>query len=176
MQISGNEYSTALFSLAKSGESVAEYSNSLKIVDDIFCENPEYLTLLSMPNISYKEKEKLLDEAFDGNIHCDVLALLKILCRNSAVNEFSDIKADYDALADDERKTVTATVISVVELSDEQKELLKKELEKKLKCNVLLDCKTDESILGGVTVYVNGNLIDGSIKRKMLELKEVIDR
>ena len=49
-------------------------------------------------------------------------------------------------------------------------------LKKITKKTVVLDCKIDETLIGGVTVKVDGTIIDGSVKRRLDDIKEVIDR
>ena len=73
-------------------------------------------------------------------------------------------------------KTVTAEVYSAVPLSEDQKQKLCNKLKKITKKTVVLDCKIDETLIGGVTVKVDGTIIDGSVKRRLDDIKEVIDR
>ena len=54
--------------------------------------------------------------------------------------------------------------------------LSKPMLKKITKKTVVLDCKIDETLIGGVTVKVDGTIIDGSVKRRLDDIKEVIDR
>ena len=51
----------------------------------------------------------------------------------------------------------------------------RKKLEKKLGRNVTLQCRLDPALIGGVRVEVDGMVIDGSIRNKLEEIKEVMN-
>ena len=42
--------------------------------------------------------------------------------------------------------------------------------------DVELDCLIDKSLLGGVVVEMDGVIIDGSLKKKLAEIKDVMNR
>ena len=74
-----------------------------------------------------------------------------------------------------EERTV-ASVISARELSERQSETLAALLSRKLHKPVELDLKTDPSLLGGLLIYVEGNLIDHTIKKHMQDMGNAIQR
>jgi F-type H+-transporting ATPase subunit delta len=72
--------------------------------------------------------------------------------------------------------TVTATVVSAVELNETEKAALKQRLEKNSGNTVMLECTVDPSILGGLIVTVNGTVTDGSLRHRLREVKDVMSR
>ena len=68
-----------------------------------------------------------------------------------------------------------ANVISAVELSTDEAEKLKKSLEKRTGKRLTLNCVIDADIIGGVIAEIDGVIYDGSIKRRLSEIKKVID-
>ena len=62
------------------------------------------------------------------------------------------------------------------ELSEEEKTELKNKLEKRLGRTICLECAIDETLLGGLVVQVDGKVIDGSLKHRLHEIKEVMNR
>ena len=85
------------------------------------------------------------------------------------------IKA-YAELHDSARKLATAVVTSAVELTDAEKDKLKAKLEQRLGRTIRLECSVDPSLLGGLVVQVDGRIIDGSLKHRLQEIKEVMNR
>ena len=69
---------------------------------------------------------------------------------------------------------VTANVVSAVPLKKAEKEQLKIKLEKLTNKTVLLNCYVNRSILGGMIVHVDGKVFDGSLRRRLHDIKEVI--
>ena len=70
--------------------------------------------------------------------------------------------------------TVEAMVKSAVELTDTQKDRLIKSLEKRTGKSVTLKCVVDNTLLGGVAVEIDGQLLDGSVKQNLKRAREVI--
>ena len=52
---------------------------------------------------------------------------------------------------------------------------LRLKLEKQSGRNVLLECSTDSTLLGGIVVEMDGKILDGSIRRRLQEVKEVMN-
>ena len=63
---------------------------------------------------------------------------------------------------------------SAVELTDDEKKKLKLKLEKMSGKSLILKCTVDKSVLGGVIVKMDGKIMDGSLKHRLEEVKEVI--
>ena len=83
---------------------------------------------------------------------------------------------EYFALLDAFRRRSNAKVISAVELSDEEKSKIKAKLESIYKGEVNLEYSVDGSILGGLIVEINGKIMDGSLRHRLHEVKEVISK
>ena len=70
----------------------------------------------------------------------------------------------------------TAKVKSAVERTATEKKQLVQKLEKMSGNKVIVDYSIDKKLLGGMVVYMDDKVIDGSVKRRLQEIKEVIDR
>ena len=68
----------------------------------------------------------------------------------------------------------SAHVVSAIELSNEEKTALIEKLEKLTGNTVAAEYEINESIIGGVIVNIDDKVIDGSIRHKLQEVKEVI--
>ena len=168
------EYSQALFTLACEENSAEKYYEELKLVSDVFRSDTEYLTLLSSPNLSMEEKISCIDGAFSSFVSEYTLSFLKLLCEKGHISRFDVCLDDYEKLYNLKCRTRVARVISSVELTDEEKAKIKASLEKKWKVTVNLACETDESILGGIIIETEDTVIDGSLKSKLRDVKDVI--
>jgi len=70
--------------------------------------------------------------------------------------------------------TLIAEVKTAVPLTEEEKNKLVEKLEKKYDKKVLLDDSIEKKLIGGVYVRVGDDVIDGTIKHKLEELKKRI--
>ena len=62
-------------------------------------------------------------------------------------------------------------VVSANPLSDELKESLKNKLSKKLDKTIILNEKIDKDIIGGIVLFINGKMIDLSVKNELNQIK-----
>lgn len=170
------EYANALFALAKESASQEEVFLSLHTVLNCFKQNPEYLDLLDSASIPKKERAEALSQAFSGAVNEWVLNFLQVLCAQGHIRAFEDCVREYQQLLDEEKKISTAQITSAVALSESEKERLKSALESKLGHGVQLECGLDESLMGGIVVRVDGKVLDGSLKRRLGEWKEGMDK
>lgn len=170
------EYGTALFMLAKETESVDEFEKALDLVADVFGENEEYIDFLASPAISLKERTSAINEAFEKVCPEHIVSFLSLLCERGRIREFESCVKEYKKLAEFSRNIVTARVKSAVELSEAEKEKLKKKLEKMSGYSVITECETDETLIGGMVIEMDGKLLDYSLKRRLHEVKDVISR
>ena len=68
-----------------------------------------------------------------------------------------------------------AVVTSAVRLKEAETVALRAKLEKKLGRQVTLQCHVNPELIGGIRVEVDGRVIDGSIRNKLEEIKEVMN-
>ncbi|MBE5805082.1 MAG: ATP synthase F1 subunit delta [Clostridiales bacterium] len=171
-----NEYADALFSLAMDLHAEDETLSALQLVRDSFRQEPDALAMLASPSIPKSERLAALESAFAAHLPQHVMGYMHVLCNNGHIREFDDSVMAYEELYNSARKLSTAVVTSAVELSETEKSQLQAKLEKRLGRTIRLECAIDESLLGGLVVQVDGKVIDGSLKHRLHEIKEVMNR
>lgn len=167
------EYAVALFSLAR--EDHADYSAALSRVAEIFRGQPAYTELLASPGIPVRERTEAIRQALEGTVPERVLAFVQLLCRNGEIRRLDACVNAYVGLEDAARRHATAEVVSAVPLDEGQREALQARLEKLSGRRVTLECTVDPSLIGGAVVRMDGCVLDGSVKRRLRDIKEVID-
>ena len=60
-------------------------------------------------------------------------------------------------------------------MDDTKLKKLGAELEKKTGRKITIQCREDPSLIGGLRVEIDGRVIDGSIRNKLEEIKEVMN-
>ena len=99
---------------------------------------------------------------------------MQLLCAKGHSALLSDSVAQLRHLYEDAIRRHTAYVVSAVPLSDEQQRRLREKLEKIGGGTVQLSCTVDESLLGGIRVELDGKVLDGSLKNRLQDVKEVM--
>ena len=169
------EFGTALFSLALEEGKEDLFSESLEIVRVAFSENSEYVDLLMSPNISIDSRLNALKSAFATIVEDEVLSFLELMCRKSKISGIYEAIDEYSLQYNMWKKHIVANVFSAHPLTKEQQTALTQKLEEIKKSRVQLLCTVDKNLLGGVIVEIDGTVLDGTLKEKLRNIKEVID-
>ncbi|MBP3495358.1 MAG: F0F1 ATP synthase subunit delta [Clostridia bacterium] len=169
-------YASALFSLSIEKSNLDNIANEIKIIDDIFSSNPDYAVLISSPGVSKKERVELLKAAIKDNFSDEITSFLVLLCEKGEICEFSQCAEEFYKLYREAKKLSVAYITSAIELTENEKERIKKRLEAKTGKELTLECKVDKSILGGIIAQIDGKIYDGSLKHKLSDIKKVIEQ
>ena len=170
------DYAAALFMLAAEENKQDEFAENVGLVGEMFRQNPDYIALLSSPVLSDVEKEDIINSAFGDSVAEQVVFFLNLLCKRGHIDRIEECAKEFNELYKASKLISSAKVVSAAKLSEKQTEKLKANLEKLIGHNVELECTVDETIMGGMTVYIDGKLLDGSLKRRLNEVKEVMGK
>lgn len=169
------EYATALFTLAMEQSAAKKFAAALETAEKALREAPDYEEFLCAPNIPLSERLSSLETVFGGRVSEDVLSFLKLICEKGRVRELGACLHEYMKLYNESKSISWAHVRSAIPLTPEQKTALRLKLEKQSGRNVLLECSTDNTLLGGIVVEMDGKILDGSLRRRLQDVKEVMN-
>lgn len=169
------EYASALFDLAIESHTEEETLTALHMVRDAVNAAPGSLDMLASPAIPKKERLAMLEQAWGKSTPPAVMGFLNVLCSNGHIRSLMACIDGYEELYNTAKKLSTAYVTSAVALTDGEKQTLRQKLEKRLGRTIQLVCREDSSLLGGLMIEVDGKVIDGSLKKRLHEIKEVMN-
>ncbi len=176
MTDTSKSYADALFSLALETNTVYETLMALKEMRNGIYATEGALDLLASPSIPKDERCAVLEKAF-GDVQPEhVMSFIGVLVQHGHIRELDDCLEAYTQLHDEHCRLSTAYVTSAVELTAGEKAALIEKLTRKFQRTIHLECAVDPSLLGGLVVQVDGKVIDGSLKHKLHEIKEVMNR
>lgn len=170
------EYSEALFALAAEEGREKEYLSELSRLRAILAENPQYIELLASPCIPLSERRTIIDSTFKGTdeITLHLASFLKLLCDKGRISRAVDIIEEAIRLLKSASGISSAHIISALPLTEDELQRLCDRLEKQLGHKIEPSCEVDESLIGGVIIHVDGQVIDGSIRHRLQSIKEII--
>ena len=169
------EYAEALFELAVQENQTEETMDGLVTVQSALLQTPEYRALLSSPAIPKADRQQALDETFGGKIPRVLLAVLRMMISRGQLGALDRMIREYETLARQYQGVSIAEVTSAAPLKESEMVELRAKLEKKLGRKVLLRCAVNPALIGGVRVEIDGRVIDGSIRNKLQQIKEVMN-
>lgn len=172
-------YAAALYEIASEEKALPKYKSKvdeiedeLKAIEQVINDNIDLQRLLYHPQITPAAKKELLDKLFKGKISDVTGNFLALLVDRRRETYFSDIVAEYIALANAGRNIVAAQVASAVELNDKEKGELKQILGTLAGQKVETSFTVDPSLIGGIVVRMGDKIIDGSVKTRLASMKE----
>lgn len=99
---------------------------------------------------------------------------LKLLAQYHRLNILAEVTLFFAKFYAEHKKIAEVRIVSAFELSGEQKTRLANVLEKKLQQQVEINCEVDSNILGGAIVKIGDLVIDGSGRKKLEDLAELL--
>lgn len=169
-KIIAKRYAEAFLSFAKNKIGQLKAVEELKDLKIIIFENPDLREFLESMEIIYKEKCEVIDRVF--NVFSDeTRQFVKLLLDHGRINNLIDI-CDYVRITYAHGEAMDALLKTSYPLDIELIQKIKNVLEHKLKRKLSFHIELDADLLGGIQVKVGNLLIDGSVKRRLEELKE----
>lgn len=169
------EYGTALFALACEENAKHEYASALSAVKALLDDSPEYAELISSPGIPLSERLAVIEQAFSEAVPAHVLSYLQLMCEKGRFSYFDESVEQYNALLNASEQISTAKITSAIELTSAEKEKLVSKLEARYHCCISAEYYIDKAMLGGLIVELDGKILDGSLRQRLREVKEVMN-
>ncbi|MFA5561546.1 MAG: ATP synthase F1 subunit delta [Eubacteriales bacterium] len=168
-------YADALYELSLEGgtlaQDTAQAAQALQSLQEEGCE-----AFLSHPQLPSAEKRAFLERLLAHRLSAKVLDFLYFLVEKNhgglilpALSLFVDKGTRHSG-------TVTGWVVSAAPLTEAQLAALTTLLSKKLERQVHLQTRVDPSLLGGFSVQAEGYLFDGTVRSRLLKMKESLQR
>lgn len=167
-------YGDALFQAGKDLNKVDIIADEAHEILDIMQREPAFCDVINSPCIPAVDKKKILDAVFDGKISEELLNFWMILVDKRRTIHFPRIVQVYDDLRNREEGLAYGKIVSAKPLTQEQLTRFEGETSKLLRENVKLENETDESLIGGVKILIDGKIIDASIRKRLADLTDTI--
>ena len=168
--VAAKRYAEAAYLIAREDGTEEAWADGLGAMS-VLLSDAQAADFFLSSQVAPKEKQALAQKTLEG-VETEVLNLALILLRRGRTSLASGIAEAYQELVDDARGISHGTVTTAVPLTDDELEGMKKRLAEIAGGEVVVKAEVDEEILGGVVVRIGDRLIDGSIKNRLLALKQ----
>ena len=174
MTQAGNVYGQALYDLAKSEGLTQQILQQLQTLCESFSQEPDFLRLLHMPQISKQERCGILDDSFRGKVHPYVLNFMKILTENGYIRHFSDCCEAYGQSYDRDHGILRVTALTAVAMTQDQSQRLTDKLSAITGKTVALCNRVDQRCIGGVRLDYDGRQLDDTLAHRLDALHRLL--
>ena len=167
-----SRYAKSLIDLSQEQNSLEEIKNDMNFFLQTLKANSQLKAVLGNPIVSHAKKLAILDAIFISRVDKLSIAFFKIMVNKgrgevlyTTAQEFIN---QYNLL----KHITKATVVSATALSDSNKQALLNEVKAAVGGEVVLDAKTDPSLIGGFVLTVGDRQVDTSIASNLKKLKK----
>lgn len=166
-ELVAKRYGTALFELAIENKQVDDMELEVKAIMNVFMNEPELLEVLNHPQVTIKNKEKIVEDLFDKNLSNNVLGLINLTIKKGRQNMLIEIFEYFLEKVNEYNNIIKVSVTSIESLTDTQKNDIVTKIETITNKTVVLEEIIDDSIIGGLIIRIGDRIIDNSIKGQL---------
>jgi F-type H+-transporting ATPase subunit delta len=167
-------YAEALFKVVQAEGELARVEDELFRFGKLLETNHELKQALSDQSIDKIQRVKVLDELLSDKVSSHTLGLLAFVVEQGRARQLPQILKGLSDLAAEARNSVVAEVRSAIPLDAKQRKELAAALSKATGKKVEVKVLVDPSVIGGIVAKVGDTVIDGTVRRRLEQLKEQV--
>lgn len=157
-------YAEALFALADSSGTLAQWSDTLGQLAAI-AQAPEMVQILGNPKVTAAQFVDLFTTT--GNVPAEAKALLQTLTENRRLEALPAVRDQFEHLKAKREGAVDAIVETAFPFQAGELEGLVTDLERRFKRKVRPRVSVNKELIGGARVSVGDQVIDGTVRGKL---------
>ena len=165
-------YAQAILAVASAESNGAQVEDEIYRFSQVLQSSEELKSTLSDASIPSARRQQIVEDLLDGQVTQTTVALVSMIV---AAGMGGDIKAIADkvvGLGAESRDKAVAEVYSVVDLSSDQQQRLAAALKSATGKDVEMKIIIDESVMGGLLVQIEDEVIDGTVRTRLKQLRE----
>ena len=167
-------YAEALLAIARAEGPLAEVEDQLFRMAQVIRGNDDLTDKLADPHLPVAARQQVVADLLDGQALPVTTSLVSMVVGTGRIRQLPAIVDELLAGAAREANKEMAEVRSAIALTDDQKARLADALSKATGKAVDVRVIVDPSVQGGLIAQVGDTVIDGSIRRRLDQLKNAL--
>lgn len=177
MPLIEKRYAEALLDVAVQENEIDAYRQELQTVVAAFEENKDFRLLLLNPCAGSEMKKDIVGRIFTNSVRKEVSSLMLLLLDKRRIKCLPGILKEYVKLADRKTRMLGIRIVSAVPLENDQLHEICEKFRKKYNASFVRgELSIDAQLIGGVKVIVGDKLTDGTVKGRLNDLRESLQR
>jgi len=165
-------YAQGIFDIAQAEGAVEHVENELFQFSQLFQGNEQLREKLTDQSLPVEKRQAIVEDLLGQKASPLTVNLISFLVGSGRARELPEIVDRLVQRAAAQRQREVAEVRSAIMLDAEQQRRLAEALEKATGKKVELKVIQDPSVLGGIVARVGDTVIDGSVRRRLEQLRE----
>ena len=163
-------YAEAAFETAKADDTLDAWSADFSLIE-LALGDQKMLQLVETPSISQSEKTSIFCDVFRGEVQDKFVNFLTVAGSANRLRLLIDISKNFKELVAKEKNLKNIRVASSYRIDKDQLKQIEAALKKRMKAEVSIVTEIDKSLIGGLKISYDDQVIDLSIKNKLEKLK-----
>lgn len=168
----GLQYAKAIFDLATVNKSANDYYQALVVINDAILKDESILQVFMHPAINKEEKKNILEKTLGHLVDEVLLNFLFVLIDNNRFLDLPLVIEAYKQLLNEYENKLEVRVYSKYPLSNEVVLDIKNKLNNHFKKDIVINQLIDETLIGGVKIVTDKEILDASIISSLEVLKK----
>jgi len=165
-------YADALFSVAEAEGNLSAVEDELFGFAQTFQANEELRSTLADASVPVARRLQLIEDLLDGKASATTASLVSMVVSAGRANDLPSIVDAFVDRSAGSRNKAVATVRSAIDLTGEQRQRLTEAIKTSTGKEVEVKVVIDPSVLGGAITEIGDDIIDGSVRRRLNQLRE----
>jgi len=167
-------YAKAIFDLAEAEDAVETVEKQLFAIARSFKTSDELRDNLGNPQLPLERKQGVIDDLLGTRASTLTHGLVSFLVGQGRATELPDIVDRFVEIAAESRSKAVAEIRSAVPLEQATVDRLAAALSRVTGKSLEVKTIVDPEVVGGIVARVGDTVIDGSIARRLAELREAL--
>ena len=167
-----SRYAKSLIDLSQEQNTLEEINNDINFFLHTLKANPQLKAVLANPIISHTKKLHILEDIFSSRVNKLSISFFKLMVNKGRGEVLYTTAQEFNSQYNIIKHITKATVVSAAPLSEANKKTLLDEVKAAVGGVVVLDAKTDPSLIGGFVLTVGDRQVDTSIANNLKKLKK----
>lgn len=164
-------YAATLFDLAQRHNGLEVFARGVDTVVGLMDQNPRFRVFLETPRIADRDKKELLRKVFADVLPRPLLNFLQVAVDKRRQRLLGPIAEEFHALLDEHLGRTHVVVTVARELDPGALEDLSDKLSALLGREAIPHVRVNAAILGGVHLKTGDTVYDGTLRRRMKQLR-----
>ncbi|GMU41476.1 MAG: ATP synthase subunit delta [Chloroflexota bacterium] len=172
--VAGRRYALAAMAIARDEQAVDGWAEALEALSALTA-NPRHVDALQADGMTDEKFTGIVRAVLPG-ITAKQLNLFRLLRRKGRLSLGTSIADYFRELVDEERGVVRAVVTTAVDLDENRRAQVQRQLEQNTGRRIVLETRTDPAILGGLVLRIGDEMLDGSTRTRLRGLRSTLER
>ena len=173
----GKRYAVALFNAALAEDVVDQVHGDLMSFAHLLETENALRVFFTSQRVSAEAKRDMIMNAISDRASGLFVKFVLLLIEKKRIdefshNEFADIAGPFQTLYEKHNNVLKVGVVTAVPLDNEMERKAKEMIELRTGKSALIEKRIDPRIIGGMIVIAGGQIMDGSIRSQLAELRQ----